>query len=173
MNKTVKRAAVAVVFGATLATVGIGETRAMPIPVTTSEAIAGAPVTEQVGWGWRRGCCWGGWGWRHRGWGWGGGALAAGLIVGGLIGAATAAPYYGYGYGYYPAHYGYRPYGYYPRYYGYRRAFYRPYWGYRRAYYGPRWGYRRAFYRRGYYRRAYYGPRWGYRRWGYRRAYWR
>jgi hypothetical protein len=51
------------------------------------------------GWGWRGG----GWGWRHRGWGWGGGALAAGALIG--VAAASSYPYGYYG-GYYPAYYG-------------------------------------------------------------------
>jgi hypothetical protein len=133
---------------ATLAlVVGTGETRALPLPVTTARTIAGPAPTEQVWWG--------------------GGAFAAGLVFGGLIGAAVAAPYYAYpAYGYaYPAAYPvyYRPYAYYapvyhrpyayrPAFYGYRHAYARPYRAYRRAYFRPyyarpyRVAYRRARY---------------------------
>src|SRR5215207_1473436 len=175
MSMVPRRLLVTVALGAALASTNIAETRAMPIPVTTADAIASPALTEQTQWrgyGWRgygwRGYGWRGYGWRgygwRGGWGWGGGAMAAGLIAGGLIGAAAAAPYYGYGYPAYdgyPAYYGY-PYAYRPRHYGYRRAFYRPYRGYRRAYYARPyygWGYRRPHYARPY-------------GWGYRRAYW-
>src|SRR5829696_5098300 len=140
MSMIPKRLLATAALGAALAITGIGETRAMQIPVTTANAIASPATTEQVQWrgyGWR-GCGRRGYGWRGGG-GWGGGAVAAGLIAGGLIGAAAAAPYYGSSYGYpgyygygYPAYYGYQ-YAYRPRYYGDRRAFHRPYWGYRRA----------------------------------------
>jgi hypothetical protein len=39
----------------------------------------------------------GGWGWRGGGWGWG----AGGFVAGAALGAALAAPYYAYPYGYY------------------------------------------------------------------------
>ena len=98
MSMVPKRLLVTAAFGAALVSTSIVETRAMPIPVTTAEGIAGPALTEQVRWrgyGWRgygwRGYGWRGYGWR-RGWGWGGGAVAAGLIAGGLIGAAVAAP---------------------------------------------------------------------------------
>ena len=109
---------------------------------------------------------WGRWG----GWGLG---IAAGAIIGGAI-AASAYPYFGYGYR--SAYYGYG----YPAYYSYgypayRVAYASPSWGYgyypRRAYYGYAYAPRAAF--GGYYpRRAYrayaFAPGWrgGYhRRW--------
>jgi hypothetical protein len=89
----------------------VSSSHAIPLPVTSAHQIAGPAPTQQVywrggGWGWRGG--WGGgygWGWRRPGFG---GAFAAGAIVGGALGLATAAaasPYaYGYpSYGYYPA----------------------------------------------------------------------
>ena len=127
MSMIPKRLLATAALGAALAITGIGETRAMQIPVTTANAIASPAITEQVQW---RGYGWRGGGWRGYGWrggGWGGGAVAAGLIAGGLIGAAAAAPYYGYSYGY-PAYYGYG-YGY-PAYYGYRYAYRPRYYGY-------------------------------------------
>src|SRR5215207_8690947 len=107
MSMVPRRLLVTVALGAALASTNIAETRAMPIPVTTANAIASPAPTEQVQW---RGYGWRGYGWRgygRRGYGWGGGALAAGLVAGGLIGAAAAAPYYGYGYPAYgyPAYY--------------------------------------------------------------------
>jgi hypothetical protein len=71
------------------------------------------------GWGggWHRG-----WGWRGGGWGWRGGWGYGALAAGALAGAALAAPYYGYPYGYpyasYPYYGSYPCYGVYP-YYGY------------------------------------------------------
>jgi len=127
MRTTLKRAAFAATFALT---VGSGQSQASPLPVMTAQAIGGAPPTEQV---------------------WGGGAFAAGLIFGGVLGAAVAAPYFAhpaYAYAYpigYPVYY--RPYAYYrplyrgytyrPAFYGYRAVYARPYWGYRRAYFRP------------------------------------
>src|SRR5829696_5386048 len=107
MSMVPKRFLATAALGATLASTSIVETQAMPIPVTTADAIASPSLSEQVRWrgygwrgyGWRgygwRGYGWRGYGWRGGGWGWRGGAVAAGLIAGGLIGAAAAAPYYG------------------------------------------------------------------------------
>ena len=116
---------------------------------------------------------WRGYGGYYRhGYGWGGGgAVAAGLIggalLGGLITAAATAPAYGYGYpaysyGYgYPAYaYGYPAYGPWPGYYAPRPVYYGPRYYPRRVYYGPR--YYGAY--RGYYGPRYVGPRAAYRR---------
>jgi hypothetical protein len=98
---------------------------------------------------------------RWRGWGWGGLGLglAAGAIFGGAI-AASAYPYYGYGYR--SAYYGYG----YPAYYSYGYG----YPAYRVAYAYPSRGYgyypRRAYYGYGYAPRVAYGgyyPRRAYR----------
>ena len=61
---------------------------ASALPVLDALAIkSAAPATlEEVQWRGR-------WGW---GWGWGA-PVAAGVVVGALIGGALAAPYYGYG----------------------------------------------------------------------------
>jgi hypothetical protein len=73
-----------------------------------------------------------GWGYRQP-YGWGGGAVAAGVIGGAILGGlavAASRPAY-YGYGAYPA------YGY-----GYGGSYGRPgYYAPRRAYYGPRYAY--------------------------------
>jgi hypothetical protein len=141
-----------------LATVLVGgivsTSEAITPPVITAQQIAGPALTDQVRWyGY-------GYGWRGYGWGGWGGAFAAGAILGGIVGLAATAPYYGWGY---PGFYGYPAYYAYPGYYGgyypvyrpwpyYRRAYWRPYgWGYRRVYYARPyrwWGYRHAFYRR-------------------------
>src|SRR5215210_6061103 len=101
MSMIPKRLLATAALGAALAITGIGETKAMQIPVTTANAIASPALNEQVQWrgyGWRggwRGGGWRGYGWRGYGWrgsGWGGGAVAAGLIAGGLIGAAAQRP---------------------------------------------------------------------------------
>jgi hypothetical protein len=118
---------------------------------------------------WRRAGWYGGHGgwyggyYRHRGWG-GGGALAAGLVGGAVLGglaAAAATPAYGYGYGYgYPAN-SYPAYGYnyaypaysYPAYgYGYGYPAYNypvasNYYGYGGGYYGAPVVERRVVYR--------------------------
>jgi hypothetical protein len=119
-------------LAATLAGSIVTPSQAIPLPVTSAQAIAGAVPTEHVQW-------WGGWGWRGYGWRrpyYGGGALAAGVIGGLALGAlAASTSYYGYSYpyysyGYYPASYSYPAYyGYYPSY--YRAAYYSaPYsWG--------------------------------------------
>jgi hypothetical protein len=122
MSMVPKRLLVTVALGAALASTNIAETRAMPIPVTTADAIASPALTEQTRW---RGYGWRGYGWRGY------------------------PAYYGYPYAYRPRYYGYRR-AFYPPYLGYRRAYYaRPYYGsgYRRAYYARPygWGYRRAY----------------------------
>ena len=82
-------------------------------------------------------------------WGWGGGAFFGGLIAGGLIGAAIATPYYGYGYGYYS----YPPYAY---------GYYAPYaYGYSYPYVSSGYAYPYG----GYYGGGYYG---GWRGYGWR-----
>ena len=51
-----KRLLATVALGAALVSTTIGETRAMPIPVTTADAIASPTLTEHVQWrgyGWR------------------------------------------------------------------------------------------------------------------------
>ena len=139
----------------------VSTSAAITPPVVPAQRIAGPALTEQVRWyGY-------GYGWRGYN---DGGAIAAGAILGGLLGLAAAAPFYGYGYpGYwgspafypYPAYYGgYDP-AFYPwPYYGYRRAFWRPYgWGYRRVIYARPYGWR-------------YGPAFRGPYYGFRRAYW-
>jgi hypothetical protein len=90
----------------------------------------------------------GGWGGHHGGWGWGG--VGLGLATGALVGAALAAPYYGYGY---PYAYDYYDYGYPVAYdYGYAPA------AYTVGYVGPYWGgYRRPFVRHHYAHHVGYG----------------
>ena len=115
------------VLAATLTGSLVGPSQAMPLPVTSVQAIAGAAPTDQVRWwgGWG----WGGWGWRRSYWG-GGGALAAGLIGGLALGTlAASTSYYGYGYPYYG-------YGYYPAYYTYPGYYRAAYYGYYPGYYG-------------------------------------
>ena len=108
-------------LAATLAGSIATPSQALPLPVTSAQAIAGAVPTEHVQW-------WGGWGWRGYGWGWrrpyyGGGALAAGLIGGLALGAlAASTSYYGYGYPYYS-------YGYAPAYYTYPSYYSTAYYG--------------------------------------------
>ena len=72
MSMVLKRILATAALGATLASTSIVETKAMPIPVTTADAIASPSLTEQVRWrgyGWR-GYGWRGYGWRGGGWGW-------------------------------------------------------------------------------------------------------
>jgi hypothetical protein len=116
----------ATAIAASLAGLTTSSAQAMPLPVTSAAQIAGSVPTEHVQWwGWRRG-----WGWRG-GWGGYGGALAAGAVVGGLLGLASASSYYGYGYPYYGYRYSYPyySYGYYPSYYSYP-SYYGYYGGY-------------------------------------------
>lgn len=121
---------------------------ALPLPVTTAQAVAGeAPLVGVHYTGWRH---------RHRHYRHvryyrpDPGLAVAGAALG-LLGAVAARPrYYDYPYyygGYYPASYGYYPaysYGYGYPYYGYR---------YRRAYWGGGWGGGRSA--------IYGGHRWG------------
>ena len=90
-------------------------------------------------------------------WGWGGGAFFGGLLVGGLIGAAIAQPYYGYGYPAYGYGYGFS-YGSAPYYYPYAVSYPAYSYGY------PSYG--------GYYGGGYYGGWRGYG-YGWRGAAWR
>ena len=71
MSMIPKRLLATVELGAALASTNIAETRAMPIPVTTGDAIASPALTEQIRW---RGYGWRGYGWRGAG---GAGAAAA------------------------------------------------------------------------------------------------
>src|SRR5829696_9212225 len=112
----------------------VSSSQAMPLPVTSVHEIAGSAPTEQVQW-WR-GRGWGGYGWGWRRPYYGGGALAAGLIGGLVLGtlAASAGSYYGYGYPSYGYGYSYYPSSYaYPSYYSYPGY-------YRTAYYGTSYG---------------------------------
>jgi hypothetical protein len=164
INHRFARALAPSALAATLVGSIVTSAKAMPLPVTSVQDIAGAAATEQVQW-------WGG-----RGWGWrrsyyGGGALAAGLIGGLALGtlAASASSYYGYGYpsyyGYsYPSNYGYG-YGYYPSSYAYPAYSY-GYYPSSYTYPAYNYGYRSSAHRSYY---STYGSSYG---WGYGNADW-
>ncbi len=74
-----------------VAQIGPATALTLPSPVGVEKAVS--PQVEKV---WCRWGCGPGSGWRGGRWGyWGAGAVAAGVAAGAVVGAATAAPYYG------------------------------------------------------------------------------
>jgi len=139
--------------------------RKLGVITATVLVVAGTSVTLPTSADARWGGGWHGGGWHggHGGWGWGG--LGVGLGTGLLVGAVTAAPYYGGYYGsneYYGGQYDYgypgyaADYGYAPDYAYYDEPYDSGYYGYGGPYvsYGYS-NYRRPYYRNGgYYARA-------------------